>query len=75
MSEFEESRVPESVELLGCVVVLKREFVTTSVSLREFVINSAQAVKRLVDITNIMDKESQDELFSFFFIVAVFHDG
>ena len=61
MSEFEESRVPESVELLGCIVVLKREFVTTSVSLREFVINSAQAVKRLVDITNIMDKESQGE--------------
>ena len=56
MSEFEESRVPESVELLGCIVVLKREFVTTSVSLREFVINSAQAVKRLVNITNIMDK-------------------
>jgi|LauGreDrversion4_2_1035121.scaffolds.fasta_scaffold231794_2 hypothetical protein len=57
--ELVDDRIPESVKLLDRVVILKREFVSTAVSSREFLVDSSKRVKGLVDVTEIVDEETE----------------
>ena len=51
--------VPNSVELWCRVVVLQNEVISTFVSLRFFFGVSVTGMKRLMDISGIMEQESQ----------------
>jgi hypothetical protein len=57
--EFVDYRIPESVKLLDRVVILEREIVSTFVSSREFLVNSSKRVKGLVDVSEIVDEETE----------------
>ena len=57
--ELVDDRIPESVKLLNRVVILEREFVSTAVSSREFLVDSSKRVKGLVDVTEIVDEETE----------------
>ena len=57
--ELVDDRIPESVKLLDRIVILKREFVSTAVSSREFFVDSSERVKGLVDVTEIVDEETE----------------
>jgi hypothetical protein len=66
--------VPDSVELVGRVVVLQSESVSTFVSLRKILGVSITGVKRLMDITIVVDQESQSERFTLIRGVDMRHD-
>ena len=56
-----DGRVPKSVELIDVLLLLKHEEVATHVSVGELLGESADSVKWLMNITNIMDEKSQVE--------------
>ncbi len=56
--EFVNDRVPDCMELFGCVVRGQREVVTASVTSRILGIDSAEAVKWLVDVTQVVDQKT-----------------
>jgi hypothetical protein len=44
------------VELACTIVILEREIIATTVSSGEIIINSAERVHRLMDITQVVDE-------------------
>jgi len=54
-----EDLVPDGVELIGGVVAREREGVGTLISLGVLVVESGSCVERLVQVSNIVDKETK----------------
>tara|TARA_B110000285_G_C14966033_1_gene534123 strand:+ start:400 stop:582 length:183 start_codon:yes stop_codon:yes gene_type:complete len=52
-------RVPDGMEVLGTTDGWKSNTVASSISLWVLVVNSGGSVKRLMDISGIMEQESQ----------------
>lgn len=50
--------VPDGVQVVGGVVVFDREFITTSVTSGEVRVDSVAGVEWLMDVSNIVNKES-----------------
>jgi len=72
--EFVEDGVPGSVELRDGVVVFQGEAVAAAVAGREVWVNTAQSVHRLVDVSQVVDKEAESVgLSSGFIVVVVLH--
>lgn len=62
--ELVDNGIPEGVKVVNTVVVGKRERVSTSVTVGEVAVDFGGSVKWLVDVSNIMDEESQSIGFS-----------
>jgi hypothetical protein len=56
--ELIDNSIPNGVKLVSRVVVGQREVIATAVTSGVVRINSRHAVKRLVDITQIVDQET-----------------
>jgi len=67
--------VPNSVELWCRVVVLQNEVISTFVSLRFFFGVSVTGMKRLMDISIVVDKKSQSERSALISRVDMGHNG
>ena len=67
--------VPNSVELVGTVVALQKEVISTFVSIRKVFGVSITVMKRLMDVTIVMDEKSQSERSSFIFRFGMGHNG
>lgn len=57
--EFVDDGVPDGVELISRVVVLQREVIATSVTLRVISVDSGESVEWLVDVAEIVDEEAE----------------
>jgi len=57
--ELVDDGIPYGVELACTIVILEREIVAAAVSSGEIVVNSAQRVHGLVNITQVVDEEAE----------------
>jgi hypothetical protein len=65
--------IPNSMKFVSIVMVLNKESISTFISLWHVRGVSITAVKRLMDITVVVDQESQGERLTLFSGVYVFH--
>ena len=67
--------VPDGVELVSLVMALEGEVVSTLVASWVLLAVSVAAVEWLMDVTHVVDDESESKGFTLIFRVGVFHDG
>ena len=67
--------VPNGMEFVGSIVVLEGEIIATFIALWKVSGVSIRAMEGLVNITHVMDNESEGHRFSFNFTISVFHNS
>jgi len=68
---FVNNEVPDSMELISTIVVRQLERIGTFVTIRVFVIDASDVVKRLSNITGIVDQKTESEGFGDIFVTRV----
>jgi len=67
--------VPDSMEFICRIVVLKSEHISSLISIRKVFGVSVTSVKRLMDIPIVVDKKSQSERFTLILRLDMLHDS
>lgn len=67
--------VPNGMKFVGTVMVLEKEGITTLIALWKFLGISITAVKRLMNVSHIVDEKSESKRFTLFLGVHMLHNS
>lgn len=67
--------IPNSVEFIGSIVALNWNHISTFISIWQILGVSITCMKRLVDITIVVDQKSQSHRFTLFLWLNIFHNS